>query len=157
MTPVDRDHDDWTLVARAVEQRRKALELTRQAAAAATATGGKKISLEAWRKVEKAVEPPYSRTTTTAICRVLGWRPDAFDAILRGEKPVEVEPVRPEDDIHRLLATIEERLGISAPSAGSADERLEDILDEIDRNLGLGRNTDGDGAGRGHSKGAPSY
>ena len=138
---------DPARLARIARDRRNELGLTQ--AQAADLAG---VSDQTWLTLENGRN--VSRRTLSGVDQALRWRPGSARKVLVGGDPTP-ESATPEDEINRLLATIEERLGISAPSAGSANERLEDILDEIDRNLGLGRNADG--AGRGHSKGAPSY
>lgn len=153
---------DPARLARIARGRRDELGLTQ--AQAADLAG---VSDQTWLTLENGRN--VSRRTLAGADKALRWQPGSARAVLLGGDPTPEGATR-EDDINRLLATIEERLGISAPTDGPTDERLEDILDEIDRNLGLGRdadgggnpgtggnpNSDGDGA-RGHSKGAPSY
>lgn len=73
-----RSHTDWERLGAAVRKRRDQLGL---------AQGESPPSAATWRKVEKAIEPPYAARTASAICRALRWPDDAFDRILAGEDP----------------------------------------------------------------------
>lgn len=79
--------DDWERLGNAVRDRRNALGL---------AQGEKPPSAATWRKVEKALDPPYAERTVRAVCAALGWQQDSFDRILSGEPPHPA--VMPEDD-----------------------------------------------------------
>lgn len=78
------DHD-WPAIGRVIRERRESLGLAQGA-------GG--VSAATWRKVEKAVDPPYRRATLVGIARALGWPDDAVDRIAAGRPPDEllVEP-----------------------------------------------------------------
>lgn len=73
-----RSHTDWERLGAAVRKRRDQLGLAQGEAPPSAAT---------WRKVEKAIDPPYAPRTASAICRALRWPDDAFDRILDGEDP----------------------------------------------------------------------
>jgi hypothetical protein len=108
---VDRDHDQWQSVAHAVRRRREELGLTQIEATALTAGSGRKISFATWRKVETAVEPPYTRATVAAVCHALGWEPDAFDRILAGDTPRLTTPTGA--SIEARLQALEQSRGLS--------------------------------------------
>lgn len=131
MRDVDRDH--WQLVARAVRQRREELGLTQIEATALTAASGRKISFATWRKVETAVEPPYTRATVAAVCHVLGWAPDSFDRILRGGSPTLVG-AGAKPSIEDRLAALEARA--VPPVRPTTSETIEERLERLERALG---------------------
>lgn len=79
--PVPRQRD-WLRLGQTVRERREHLRLPQGA-------GG--ISAATWRKVEKAVDPPYAPRTVRAICEALQWTPDSFDSVLAGHEPTELD------------------------------------------------------------------
>jgi transcriptional regulator with XRE-family HTH domain len=70
----------WPRLGRLVRERREALRISQGAAG---------LSASTWRKVEKAVDPPYRRSTLLAIAGALRWAPESIDRILAGGDPVE--------------------------------------------------------------------
>lgn len=73
------EHDAWERLGEAVRQRRNELQLRQGQLPPSSAT---------WRKVEYAIDPPYSPQTVSAICAALRWTHDSFDRILAGDAPI---------------------------------------------------------------------
>lgn len=118
--PGERSYDDWLRLGNAVRRRRNHLRISQ---------GAGDVSPATWRKIEKAVDPPYRDSTLIAICRTLQWTPDSFERILAGEEPIdasaEPEPSRRERNLEQRIADLEaevgwikvELAGLGSPSA----------------------------------------
>lgn len=64
---------------------------------------------------------PLRPRTRTSWAKALGWQPDAFDRMVRGEEPLELQEPPPENDDGRLAELV---------------QRLRDLADEAERLLG---------------------
>lgn len=60
------------------------------------------MSQATWRKIEKAVDPPYRRSTLIAIAQALRWTEDSIDRLLDGGEPTLVPDGTQPDVIGRL-------------------------------------------------------
>ena len=146
---------DPARLARIARDRRNELGLTqRQAADAAGVSDQTWLTLENGRTV--------SRRTLAGVDEAMQWEPGSARAVLMGGDPTpigaSISAAAAEAD--RLLQVIEERLGIDdevLPEGAGHDERLEAILDAIDRNLGLGANSDGNDVEPGRNEGAANH
>lgn len=113
---------DWTRLGRLVHERRELLNLPQ---------GVGKVSAATWRKVEKAIDPPYTRRKLVQIFVALGWDPDSVDHVLDGGEPSDANS-EPTDvsaaivDINRRLDVIELMVGITRQAdESSSDAELE--------------------------------
>lgn len=126
--------DEWQTVAQRVLHRREDLGLTRQQA---VFNSDGAISLATWSNVEKAVNPPYRRSSLMAICRVLGWSPDSVERILNGEEPNEqiaaptLSPTSNPVVDHELAAVKRQNLELT-----TRVERLEERMDRVEAGKG---------------------
>lgn len=84
------------------------------------AQGAGGVSSASWRKVEKAIDPPYRRATLVAICRALRWTDDSIDELLDGGQPTEATNEAPPWEL--LLGEMR--------NVTEAVERLADRLEE---------------------------
>jgi transcriptional regulator with XRE-family HTH domain len=99
---------DWARLGRAIRERRETLRISQGAAG---------VSASTWRKVEKAVDPPYRRSTLLGIAQALRWQPESIDRILAGGEPVEYVTETAEEQVTALLAELaaaRARLGVNA-------------------------------------------
>lgn len=74
--------DNWTALAAAVKQRRKALRLSQIELAEAA-----DVSRSTVQKLEKGENLGISRKTLGSVGRALGWAEGSVDAVLRGKPP----------------------------------------------------------------------
>jgi hypothetical protein len=121
--------DRWNAVAEHVRDRREQLGLT-QHRAVSSSEGA--ISLATWRNIEKAVKPPYRRSSLLAVCRVLGWTSDSIDRILDGGEPEEVDAEEPEPETEDLEA-LTKRLARMERKMGEILETQQEILESQQR------------------------
>jgi transcriptional regulator with XRE-family HTH domain len=121
------DHD-WPAIGRVILERRESLGLAQGA-------GG--ISSSTWRKIEKAIDPPYRRSTLVKIARALGWPDDAIDRLAAGRPPDEllVEPDGRsiEERVTALEAELAELWALVESSVVRHDPEL---LDQLSRREG---------------------
>lgn len=108
------DHTDWERLGRAVRDRRNELGLSQ---------GEEPPSAATWRKVEKAIDPPYAERTASAICRALRWPPDAFTRILDGEDPRSLTTSGAGQDYNARISRISEGAQAAIDAIIEAEER----------------------------------
>lgn len=89
---------DWARLGRAVRARREALGLRQ-------GDGG--VSPATWRKVERAVDPPFLPATLRRIERALGWEPGSADRVLAGGDPIPT-PANDTERIDQLIEAFDE-------------------------------------------------
>jgi hypothetical protein len=110
----ERSHTDWQRLGAAVRDRRNELGLSQGEDGPSAAT---------WRKVEKAIEPPYAERTLRAICRVLRWPSDAADRILDGDDPRSLGTSGSGQDYNARIARISEGAQAAIDAIIEAEER----------------------------------
>lgn len=100
---------DYKAAGERVRRRREELNLKQGELPPSSAT---------WRKVERAIDPPYARQTIVQICQALGWTTDSYDRLLRGDEPTPATTDTPwelllnaleelRDQVHRLADQLE--------------------------------------------------
>jgi hypothetical protein len=105
----------WQRLGRRVRERREALHVLQGA-------GG--VSVSTWRKVEKAVDPPYLASTLEGIAAALRWKPESIQRILDGGEPIELAPdeVPPDPQQH-----LEDRLAMLEAAVMTLIRRIPNI------------------------------
>jgi hypothetical protein len=88
----------WVRVARRVVERRRALDLTVEDAAARSG-----VDVATWHRIEQAAQPGYRAHRLAGVCRALGWTPDSINRIVSGGEPEPAGAARHHSRLTRLV------------------------------------------------------